>query len=68
VNARTDVTIYEIGREETGKGLTDRTTLMVESHWNYRDRVVIHIGSEGPYTVVADDLRMAIENATNVRR
>lgn len=41
-------------------------TIAVRNHWNYRDRCVLEIGGKS-YTVLADDLRRAIDNATNQR-
>ena len=47
-------------REEKATNLT----LEVESHWNYRDRVYVRIGSEETI-VVGRQLIAAIENCMN---
>jgi len=41
--------------------------ILVHSHWCHRDRVVIQIG-EVKITVIASDIKAAIDNATNVSR
>jgi len=42
----------------------DREIIIVESHWNYSDRVVLCVG-ETKYTLLGQDLRRAIDNALN---
>ena len=52
------IRIYELNNEETvGE-------LLISSHWNYHDFIVIGNG-ETKITVSADDLIKAIKNATN---
>lgn len=53
------IKVYEVnGKEAFGTGI------QLNSHWNLSNRVVIIIrGME--YTVIAEDLSNAIENATN---
>jgi hypothetical protein len=41
---------------------TDQVT--VAAHWNYKDRVIIEFHGT-KFTVIADDLRRAIQNAIN---
>ena len=38
----------------------------IKSHWVFEDRVILIIGGH-EYTVSADDMKRAIDNATNVR-
>lgn len=42
--------------------------LRVESHWNYSDTLVVLKRGKRSWTVSAEELRKAIDNATNVRR
>ena len=56
------ITIFEINEEEIK---TDKV-LIVESHWNDSDMIVLNIEGK-KYTVHALDLSKAISNATNVR-
>ena len=42
------------------------STLIVRSHWNYSDRVVMRIGGT-EYIFLADDLIRAVNNARNHR-
>ena len=59
------ITVYEKnGRDETpGETLE----IGINSHWNRDSMIVISIGDD-TYTVVADDLSAAIENAQNTNR
>ncbi len=45
----------------------DATPISVKSHWN-RDELVVLVIEGKEYTVLAKDLRAAIENGTNVAR
>ena len=54
-----EITIYEIDGDDKVKGI-----LLVSSHWNYHDFVVIGDGKQ-KITVNANDLMKAIQNATN---
>lgn len=60
MEVRTKITIYEIDGEEKSGELV----LEVKSHWNMTDRVVLKI-REIEYTVIAEDLIMAIKNGQN---
>jgi hypothetical protein len=58
------VKVYEIDGKDATTGLKSET-IEIRSHWCHRDRVDIVIG-EKTVTVIGTDLKMAIENATNV--
>ena len=62
IDVSSKLTIYEINGEET-KGL-NLPTITVSSHWNVRDWVVIEVEGK-KFTVVANDLKDAVDNATN---
>ena len=57
-----EVKIYEIDGKDTK--FPSETKLKVESHWNYRNFVVLKF-KDMCITVPADDLLAAIKNATN---
>jgi hypothetical protein len=59
------VDVYEVDGNIVSVGAS--VSISVESHWNDDKRVNIIIGKKS-YTVLAKDLRAAIENATNTRR
>jgi len=59
------VPIYEVNGKEVN--YIDESKLVVESHWNENDKVVLKFGRRN-ITVVARDLTSAIDNATNTRR
>lgn len=59
-----EVKIYEIGVVEER---SSSKVLLVSSHWN-RDCFVVLKLCDIEYTVAADDLKAAIENATNSSR
>jgi hypothetical protein len=44
-----------------------KPSIRVHSHWSQRDRVMIEIG-EYVVTVIAADIRAAVDNATNTNR
>jgi hypothetical protein len=56
--------IYEIDGDDIGTADEDKK-LIVRSHWNRREFVVIELEKDRSVTVVADDLKDAIQNATN---
>ncbi|KKM99865.1 hypothetical protein LCGC14_1143430 [marine sediment metagenome] len=56
------IDVYEYDGSATKIG--DSRTLMIHAHWIYQNQVVIELGGH-KYTVVARDLKMAIQNATN---
>ncbi len=64
VKVESSINVCEQDGEET-KGLI-LPQLVVKSHWNERDKVVLVIGGH-EYTVVGSDLGAAITNAENVR-
>jgi hypothetical protein len=41
-------------------------TLTIESHWNRPSLVVVRVNSDVSISVNADELKRAIENATNI--
>lgn len=58
--------VYEIdGKDVTGP--RDEYQLTVASHWNRPEFVVIKFG-DNSYTVVANDIIAAIQNAKNTNR
>lgn len=59
------VTVYEVdGKETTGIPMP---TISVLSHWNRDSMVVLELAGQR-VTVSAQDIRAAIDNATNVSR
>lgn len=58
MEVRTKIKIYEIDE------ISVNSTLEVISHWNMTDRIVLKI-SGNEYTVIAEDLIIAIKNAQN---
>lgn len=62
IRVQSAMNIYEIdGTDTSGLKLPQ---LLVESHWNRRNLIVLDVGGKR-YTVDADDLRAGIQNATN---
>lgn len=61
----TKIDIYEINGEESG--LSNEAQLTVKNHWNRKNFVILNMNDK-EITVVADDLKRAIENAQNVHR
>ena len=61
-----EIKIYEVDEVEL-KSITDVQPLIVKSHWNNSAVVVLEINGT-KYTVVAKDLKAAIDNATNTAR
>lgn len=58
------VRVYEVNGTEI-TGIPDESKdIMIINHWNRRNLIVIEVNGE-KYTVVADDLKRAIDNATN---
>jgi len=68
IEVKNYVELYELN----GKSLTgirsDKTSLLVESHWNRNEFVILKIGDNDSFTVSASDLISAINNATNSNR
>lgn len=56
------ININEINGEDIK--LSAREELQIESHWNYKDRVVLIFGDK-KITVLADELIYAIKNSCN---
>lgn len=61
----TTVEVYEVDDKKVEIGSTKEISVI--SHWNYGDRVILQVEGKS-VTVIAKDLKLAIENATNVRR
>lgn len=62
-----ELKIYELnGRTPQSNSELNITesTLLIESHWNYQDRVVINFNGQ-QITLLAIDLLKAINNASN---
>lgn len=64
IKVENTVQIYEKDGKETKHG---EHHLIVKSHWNYNDRVVLEFGEQN-ITVTEKDLLAAIKNATNIAR
>lgn len=63
----TEITIYEIDGE-TQEGLS-MPKMDIESHWNRSNLVVLSVPGIGKkMAVLAQELKMAIDNAINVKR
>ena len=60
-----EVPVIEIDNRKVS--IIDNNSINVESHWNLDQCVVLVVGGKR-YTVKAAELRVAIENATNVER
>lgn len=60
-----EVDIYEKDGGEANPA--DEFKIIVESHWNYSDRVTLVVGGHR-YTVIGDHLIQAIRNAENHAR
>ena len=61
------IEVYETnGTEEKALG-SDRPKIKVSEHWNKRSFVVLEIDGK-KITVVADDLKRAIDNAQNAHK
>lgn len=58
------IKIYEINDKEVSIG--EDKYLIIKNHWNRDTLIVIKIG-KSEYTVSAEELKKAIENATNWR-
>lgn len=60
------VKVYEIDEADL-RSVADAQPILVRSHWNNNNIVILEIGDR-KYTVVAKDLKTAIDNATNTAR
>lgn len=60
-----EIDAYQVGGTDEGKKRD--VPLVVRSHWNRNETVMLRIGDEEVF-VAAKDLRAAIDNATNVPR
>lgn len=61
----TKIDCYELDGRETK---AERPQIIVSSHWNMNDRIILRASDGGnSYTVIADDLIRAIQNAQNHR-
>ena len=58
------IKIYEIEGEDAD---FPNATIKVLSHWNNDDRVILEIDRK-KYTVLAKDLKLAVDNAINIGR
>lgn len=65
MKTQTEIEIYETNGEKSKP--CNYPTLTIESHWNNRDRVNL-VFDKKIITVVAEELKKAIDNAINVRR
>jgi hypothetical protein len=60
------VPIREINNNNNNKEVDfTANTLIIESHWNRSSLVVIRVNDDVSISVSADELKKAIENATN---
>ena len=53
--------------EENGEQWPEGKRIIVSSHWNHREWVILKVGRR-EFAVLARDLTTAIENATNINR
>ena len=67
IKVRCNIKVYELDGCENNKYMDEETNMLIESHWNDRDRVNISFGGH-TCTVVAKDLLAAIENTQNIAR
>jgi hypothetical protein len=65
INVESKVKVYEKDGKDTAIG--DDTALVVRSHWNRDEYVVLDFGDK-KWTMLAKDLEAAIRNATNSAR
>jgi hypothetical protein len=56
----TGITVYEVDGKDALPSLPD---LKISSHWNWGESVVIETPDGKKYTVIAEELKRAIENA-----
>jgi hypothetical protein len=61
------VSCYEVDGKETSGMNAKRPELNVRSHWNRQEMVVLEIDGKA-YTVLASDLKAAVDNATNTSK
>lgn len=61
-----EVKMYERGGKEVGVG--EDATVTVLNHWNRRDFVLLRVGDGPEITLVADDLRRALDAAQKAHR
>lgn len=59
------VEVYEVAGKETPTMNNKRPQLSVSGHWLEEKKVVLKIGDGESITVIASDLRAALDNATN---
>jgi len=64
ISVKNEVKVYEIDNKEVN---WQKNSIQVVSHWNYDNKIVLVIDDKF-YTVSANDLVAAIENAQNVNR
>lgn len=64
IKVENEVKIYEKDGKDAKYG---EHSLVIKSHWNYNDRVILIIGEQN-ITVLKKDLQAAIQNATNTAR
>lgn len=61
----TKIEAYEVNGKDTAAG--QEVYVHICSHWCYDDRVVLNVGDK-TFTLIAVDIKKAVDNATNVRR
>lgn len=65
IKVSTQLEILEIDRKEVS--IREPKFLFVDSYWNGNDRVTLTLPDLTKITILACDLRLAIENAVNKR-
>lgn len=65
INSINEVKIYEEKDKEVSIGVS--SFIKIKSHWNRQEFVVLEIGKGVMVTVLARDLKNAIDNATNTK-
>jgi hypothetical protein len=64
IKVRSEIEIYEVDGKETSALSSKRPHVVVESHWNRSEMIVVTVDDK-KYTMVARDLQCGITNATN---
>lgn len=64
IKVGSEIEIYEVDGKETPALSSKRPHVVIESHWNRNEMIVMTV-DEKKYTIVARDLVCAVANATN---
>jgi len=64
MKVQSDIRVYEVDDKELPAG-SEEKFITVESHWNWKNMIVINTHGLGTVTVPVDDLKKAVHNARN---